>query len=164
MSIKSEGATLVLETVEELVIFIDLDNFKEISKRQGWVSYKPNEITGTLTLLVREFVRKYLAEVIYGLDEKHGTEECMLRLTGALDHNKIINDLEQIVNEIQEIGIKCNCEATVSIGVSRGPYTPIRPTGPYQWSKRLFKGQAQKMAHKALRKAKKQGGNRIVFL
>ncbi|MFW9922060.1 MAG: hypothetical protein ACFFDW_02100 [Candidatus Thorarchaeota archaeon] len=155
---------MVLETVEELVIFLDLDNFKEISQQQGWVSYKPNEITGTLTNLVTNFIRKHLGEVIYGLDEKHGTEECMLRLTGALDHEEIIDDLEVIIAKINEIGAECGCEVTLSIGVSRGPYTPIRPTGPYQWSKRLFKGQAQRLARKALIKAKKQGGNRIVFL
>jgi GGDEF domain-containing protein len=155
---------LALETVEELIIFIDLDNFKEISEKQGWATYKPNEITGTLTELVTNFVRKHVGEVIYGLDEKRGTEECMLRLTGALSHDVIISDLEHIASRIRETGLDCGCEASVSIGVSRGPYTPIRPTGPYQWSKRLFKGQAQRLAHKALRRAKKQGGNRIVFL
>lgn len=161
---KFEGAKLALETVEELIIFIDLDNFRKISEEQGWVSYKPNEITGTLTFLVTQLVRKHLGEVIYGLDEKHGTEECMIRLTGALAHDEIINDLENLVQEIYEKGLNCGCEASVSIGVARGPYTPIKPTGPYQWSKRLFKGYAQRLAHKALKKAKKQGGNRIVFL
>ena len=155
---------MTLDTVEELIIFIDLDNFKEISEKQGWVSYKPNEITGALTFLVTKFVRKYLGEVIYGLDEKHGTEECMLRLTGALAHDEIVDDLENIIQEINEIGLNCGCDASVSIGVASGPYTPIKPTGPYQWSKRLFKGFAQRLAHKALKKAKKQGGNRIVFL
>ena len=155
---------MALETVEELIIFIDLDNFKEISEKQGWVTYKPNEITGTLTELVSNFIRKHVGEVIYGLDEKRGTEECMLRLTGALLHEVIVSDLEYIASRIQETGFEIGCEASVSIGVSRGPYSPIRPTGPYQWSKRLFKGQAQRLAHKALKKAKKQGGNRIVFL
>jgi GGDEF domain-containing protein len=155
---------LALETVEELIIFIDLDNFKEISEEQGWVNYKPNEITGTLTELIANFIRKHVGEVIYGLDEKRGTEECMLRLAGALSHEIIISDLEYIASRIREIGFECGCETSVSIGVSRGPYTPIRPTGPYQWSKRLFKGQAQRLAHKALKKAKRQGGNRIVFL
>ncbi|NHK29788.1 MAG: hypothetical protein FK730_00455 [Asgard group archaeon] len=155
---------MALETVEELIIFIDLDNFKEISEKQGWVSYKPNEITGSLTLLVTNFIRKYVGEVIYGLDEKRGTEECMIRLTGALSHDEIINDLEKIISEINSIGLECGCETFVSIGVSRGSYTPIKPTGPYQWSKKLFKGQAQRLAHKALKKAKRQGGNRIIFL
>ncbi|NHJ46196.1 MAG: hypothetical protein FK733_00275 [Asgard group archaeon] len=155
---------MALETVEELIIFIDLDNFKEISEKQGWVSYRPNEITGTLTTLVSNFVRKHLGEVIYGLDEKRGTEECMIRLTGALSHDEIITDLEHIVTEINATGEECGCVATVSMGVSRGPFTAIRPTGPYQWSKRLFKGQAQRQAHKALKRAKRQGGNKIIFL
>ena len=155
---------MTLPTVEELVIFIDLDNFKEISEAQGWVDYKPNEITGSLTNLVTNFIRKHIGEVIYGLDEKHGTEECMLRLTGALEHEEIITDLESIIREINDVGLSCGCNASLSIGVSRGPYTPIRPTGPYQWSRRLFKGQAQRLAHKALKKAKKLGGNRIIFL
>jgi len=155
---------LALETVEELIIFIDLDNFKEISEKQGWVSYKPNEITGALTTLVTNFIRKHLGEVIYGLDEKRGTEECMIRLTGALSHEEIISDLEQILSEINSIGVECGCDASASIGVSRGPYTQIRPTVPYQWTKKLLKGQAQRLAHKALKKAKRLGGNRIIFL
>jgi len=155
---------LALETVEELIIFIDIDNFKEISEAQGWVPYKPNDITGTLTQLVTDFARKHTGEIIYGLDEIRGTEECMIRLTGALSHEEIQKDLEYIMNEIQKIGLENGCEATLSIGVARGPYTPVKPTGPYQWSKRLFKGQAQRLAHKALKKAKRQGGNRIVFL
>jgi len=155
---------LALETVEELIIFIDLDNFKEISEKQGWVSYKPNEITGTLTELVANLVRKYIGEVIYGLDEKHGTEECMIRLTGAISYDNLTTDLENIVTEISEIGAECGCDATLSIGVARGPYTPIRPTGPYQWSKKLCKGQAERLANKALKKAKRLGGNRIIFL
>ena len=155
---------MTFQTVEELVIFIDLDNFKKISEDQGWVAYKPNDITGSLTSLITKFVRKHLGEVIYVLDEKHGTEECMLRLTGALAHEEIINDLEYIITEINNVGQNCGCDASLSIGVSRGPYTPIRPTGPYQWSRRLFKGQAQRLAHKALKKAKKLGGNRIIFL
>ena len=155
---------MALETVEELVIFIDLDNFKEISENQGWVPYKPNEITGTLTQLVTNFVRKHSGEVIYGLDEKRGTEECMIRLTGALSHEDIIRDLEYIIREILKIGLECNCNATASVGVARGPYSLIRQTEPYQWSKSLIKGHAQRLAHKALKKAKRQGGNRIIFL
>ncbi len=155
---------LALETVEELIVFIDLDNFKEISEKQGWATYKPNEVTGALTHLVSNFVRKHLGEVIYGLDEKRGTEECMLRLTGALSHNVIVSDLEFILSKIQDVGLECGCDVSASIGVARGPYTPIRPTGPYQWSKRLFKGQAQRLAHKALKRAKRQGGNKIIFL
>ncbi|MEA2070939.1 MAG: hypothetical protein U9O98_06575 [Asgard group archaeon] len=153
---------MTLETIEELIIYIDLDNFKEISQKQGWVEYKPNIITGTLTYLVTEFVRKYLGEVLFGLDLKRGTEECMIRLTGALSHDEIVEDLEEIVNEINEVGKEY--DATVSIGVARGPYTPVKPTVPHQWSRRLLKGYAQKLARKALRKAKRQGGNRIIFL
>ena len=155
---------MTLETVEELIIFIDLDNFKEISEKQGWASYKPNIITGTLTHLVTNFTRKYMGEIIYGLDEIKGTEECMIRLTGALSHDDIISDLDFIMDSIQTTGRDNRCNSTLSIGVSRGPYTPIKPTGPYQWSRRLFKGQAQRLAHKALRNAKRQGGNRIIFL
>lgn len=155
---------MVLETVEELIVYLDLDNFKKISEEQGWSPYKPNDITGTLTHLVTEFVRKHLGEVLFGLDEKRGTEECMIRLTGVLSHEVIVRDLEAIVEAIREVGEECDCNATISIGVARGPYSPEKPSGPYQWSKRLFKGQAQRLARKALKKAKRQGGNRILFL
>jgi GGDEF domain-containing protein len=155
---------VALETVEELVIFIELDNFKEIADKQGWVTYKPNEITGKMTEVISDFVKKYLGEVIYGLDERHGTTECMIRLTGALSHEEITQDLEDIIFFIEDVGQKNKCNSTVSIGVARGPYTRIRPTGPYQWSKRLFKGQAQRLARKALMKAKKLGGNRIIYM
>lgn len=155
---------MALETVEELIIFMELDNYKEIAEKQGYVAYKPNEITGKMTEIISNFVKKYIGEVIYGLDERHGTEECMIRLTGALSHEQIVLDLEDIVFIIQETGQSCGCGSTVSIGVARGPDTRIRPTGPYQWSKRLFKGQAQRLARKALMKAKKLGGNRIIYM
>ena len=155
---------MALETVEEFIIFMQLDNFKEIAEKQGWVAYKPNEITGKMTEIISNFVKKYIGEVIYGLDERHGTEECMIRLTGALSHEQIVLDLEDIVFIILETGQTCGCESTLSIGVARGPYARIRPTGPYQWSKRLFKGQAQRLARKALMKAKKLGGNRIIYM
>lgn len=155
---------MVLETIEELIIYIDLDNFKRISQEKGWISYRPNEITGTLTHLIRDFVRRHHAEVLFGLDEKRGTEECMLRLTGVLSYEKIIQDLQRILNKIKEIGEVCNCDATVSIGVARGPFTERKPTGPNQWSRTAIKGYTQRLARKALKKAKKQGGNRIVFL
>ncbi|MHA1220365.1 MAG: hypothetical protein ACTSQB_01390 [Candidatus Heimdallarchaeota archaeon] len=159
-----EEPRLALETVEELIIFIDLDNFEELSEKQAWVSYKPNEITGAMTRLITDFIRKHVGEVIYGLDEIRGTEDCMIRLTGALSHDEIVIDLQNILIQIQSAGLECGCDASASIGVSRGPYTPITPAGPYQWSKRLFKGQAQRLAHKALKKAKRLGGNRILFL
>ncbi len=158
------GFTVALETVEELIIFIELDNFKKIAEKQGWVAYRPNEITGKMTVIISNFVKKYLGEVIYGLDERHGTDECMIRLTGALSHEEIVIDLEGIVFIIEETGQEGGCNSTVSIGVARGPNTRIRPTGPYQWSKRLFKGQAQRLARKALMKAKKLGGNRIIYM
>jgi c-di-AMP phosphodiesterase-like protein len=155
---------VVLETVEEMIVYLDLDNFEEIAEKQGWQSYKPNDITGSLTKLVTDFVRKYHGEVLFGLDEQRGTEECMIRLIGELYHDEIVKDLKEIVDTIKQLGKETKSEATLSIGVARGPFVPTKPIGPYQWSKRVLKGTAQRMARRALRKAKKQGGNRIIFL
>ena len=132
---------------------MDLDKFEEYSKIRGWSEYVPNIITGTLTMLVRQFVHKHFAVVIYGLDEERGTEEVVLEISYISEDEleKIIEDLESIRREIERLG------ASISIAVALGPVT----CKPAKNRREAYNGYTRKQALKLLREIKKKGGNKV---
>ncbi len=135
------------------VIIMDLDKFEELSKSRGWSEYVPNIITGTLTTLVWQFVRKHFAMVIYGLDEKRGTEEVVLEIPdiSEKDLEEIIEDLERIRMEISRLG------ASISIAVALGPVTGK----PAKNRREAYNSYTRKRALKLLREVKRAGGNKV---
>ncbi len=139
------------KVVEGTVVILDLDKFKEVTKEKGFDEYKPNVITGTLTHLVENFVRKWNAYVLYGLDYFRGTEEAII-VVPMTKPEEILDDLEKIRKEIEKLG------ATISIGVSYGIIINIKPKN----RREAYRNITVKNALKALREAKRKGGNRIV--
>lgn len=137
------------------IIIMDLDRFKELSKNKGWSEYTPNIITGTLTLLVENFIRRHLAVVIYGLDEKRGTEEVILEIPNYRieDLDVIIEDLEDIRRTMEELG------GSISIAITFGPMSGR----PAKNRREAYSNPLRRRALKLLRKAKRSGGNKIII-
>lgn len=135
------------------VVIVDLDKFKEITREKGFNKYKPNIITGTLTQLVEDFAKKWQATILYGLDYKRGTEEAVI-LIPLVKPEEIIGDLKNIKRAMEKLGV------TLSIGVSYGPLDIIKARS----RREAYSGFTVKKALKALREAKRKGGNRIVIV
>lgn len=133
------------------VVVLDLDRFDEYTEARGWSRYSPNIITGELSRLVEMFVSKWSARIIHGLDWERGTEEAVIELP-EVEPSEVLGDLEVIRARIEELG------SSISIGVSYGPLPSIR----YRSRRGVYKSTTVKMAFKALREAKRRGGNRIV--
>jgi len=145
--------------VKGITVFLDLDRFKEITRSMGWTEYKPNIITGSLTHLIEELVSRLRGVVVHGLDEERGTEEAIIKFIDA-DESEVLKGLEKVRREIEKLGKESGSNATVSIGVYIGPITSIKPQSLSEAKKTL----EVTMALRALKKAKKMGGNRIVVL
>jgi len=142
-----------------ITVVLDLDRFKEVMKLMGWSEYKPNVVTGSLTRLVEELASKLGGVVIHGLDEERGTEEAVIKFVGA-DVEEVLGELERVRLEIERIGKESGSNATISMGVYVGPITSLKPQ-PLSEARRAPE---VVMALRALKKAKKKGGNAIVVL
>ncbi|MFB0561691.1 MAG: hypothetical protein ACETWM_10830 [Candidatus Lokiarchaeia archaeon] len=138
-------------------IFLDLDNFREIMKKMGWNEYKPNAITGNLSQLVQIFATKNKSNILWGLDLERGTEETYMEVVEP-DAEELHTDLEEIRKKIEELGKETKSNAHLSIGVAYGKIIFVKPH-----SKREIIGTPLgSRAWKALKKAKKTGGNKII--
>ncbi len=140
--------------VEGTIVVIDLDEFGEIVQERGWSEYHPNPVTGTLTQLVEDFVRKWHGYVVYGLDYKRGTEEVVIEIP-LTTPEELIDDLRYIKEEINRLGVGVTIVAVHGyVGLvhrsidRRAAYTGT-PT--------------RRLAHKLLQKAKRKGGNTIII-
>jgi len=135
------------------VVIVDLDKFEKVTEEKGFDKYKPNIITGTLTQLIEDFARKWQAHILYGLDYERGTEEAVILLP-MVKPEEVIKDLENIRRNVEELG------ATVSIGISYGPLDVIKAKN----RREAYSGLTVKKALKALREAKRKGGNKIIIM
>jgi len=145
--------------INGVTVVLDLDNFKEVMKAMGWNEYKPNVVTGGLTRLVEELASKLGGVVVHGLDEERGTEEAVIKFVGV-DVEEVLEELERVRLEIERVGKESGSNATISAGVYVGPITSLKPQ-PLSVAKKALE---VAMALRALKKAKKKGGNRIVVL
>jgi GGDEF domain-containing protein len=143
-----------------VIVVLDLDHFKKMVREMGWPEYSPNPITGLLSGLVDELIRKHHAVVVYGLDWRRGTEETMLACPSP-DMGSLLRDLEAIRRKVEEAGRETGSNATVSIGVAQGPLLRVKPT---RSRRELFKTPTQRLAKRALQRAKQRGGNQMVIL
>jgi len=138
-------------------IFLDLDKFKETTKKMGWTEFKPNPITGNLTQLVQIFASKHNANILWGLDQERGTEEAYLEVVEP-ELEELHKDLEEIRKKIENLGKETKSHAHLSIGVAYGKISNVKPRS----TRELTKTPLGNRAWKALKKAKKTGGNKIV--
>ncbi|MCS7139175.1 MAG: hypothetical protein N3F04_01920 [Candidatus Nezhaarchaeota archaeon] len=145
--------------VKGVTVVLDLDRFKEITRNMGWTEYKPNVITGNLTRLVEQLASKFRGAIIGGLDEERGTEEAIIKFV-EVDLNELLQSLEELRREIEDVGRESGSNATISIGVYVGPITSLKP----QSLNKAKRSPEVVMALRALKKAKRMGGNRIVII
>lgn len=137
---------------------LDLDHFGEITKRAGWLKYKPNIVSSLLTKLVTELLSKHHGTHLRGINFQRGTEEAVLFFSTP-DPQILLEDLETLRKRIQLLQGELGFPVTISIGLAFGPSLRMRISETSDLSQiPLFKS-----ANKALRKAKKQGGNRIII-
>jgi hypothetical protein len=136
------------------IVIIDLDSFEEVVKERGWSRYSPNPATGMLTRLVENFVAKWQAVVLYGLDEERGTEEVVIEVP-MVEPEELLDDLENIKRELNRLGVG------VTIVAMRGVVGSARKLE----RREAYRGSPYRAAaSKILRRAKKRGGNVIVVV
>lgn len=142
-----------------VVAFLDLDGFKNCMEVMGWVRWTPNAITGFLTQQLLKFIREFHAVHIWGINEKEGTEEAILIFYH--DFEIIIELLENLRKRIKTLARKLKAPTSLSIGVARGRIFDNKPIKHHR--KRDFsKDPIRYLAYKALKEAKKKGGNCII--
>jgi len=142
--------------IDGLIIVLDLDKFEEFMESRGWDPYKPNIITGSLTRLVEDFVKKWSGVIIYGLDEARGTEEAVIEIPYGHERiEDIRRDLKRIKDEINRLG------ASISIVVVKD-YVTGKPASSRREA--YYGTPGRKRAVRLLKMIKRRGGNRILVL
>ncbi len=137
--------------VEGTIVIMDLDRFGDMVREKGWSEYSPNPVTGTLTRLVEEFVSKWSALVLYGLDPKRGTEEVVLEVPGV-SPEELEDDLRRILEEVKRLGA---CISIVAVKAHVGL--------PASGRREAYMGTpGRRLAAKLLRKAKRRGGCKLI--
>ncbi len=141
------------------VVFLDLDGFKNCMDERGWIRWAPNPITGFLTQELMSYIRKFHAVHIWGINEKEGTEEAILIF---YQKQEVICDLFEILRKkLNNLAIDLNAPTSLSIGMAYGRIFDTKPIQHHR--KRDFsKDPTRYLAYKALKEAKKKGGNCIV--
>lgn len=141
------------------VIAVDLDNFKICTQFMGWTPYASNPITRLLTDLLEDFIGKFYAIELFGIDHSKGTEEAILVVFH--ETNTILQSLEIIKKSIEQLANRLGAPTSLSIGVATGQINEIKKL---ENRKKItfFRDPTRAMALRALKKAKKMGGNQII--
>jgi hypothetical protein len=151
---------LNLMTVDEcLAVFYDLDHFTECMQNKGWHRYWPNPLTGYLTEATVDLLHDFHACHIWGMNENEGTEEALIVFFHP--YHQVIPRLESIRKKVFEIAQDCKADTTLSIGTALGIIHDLKPILHHQ-NRAFRKDPVLYMAFKALRTAKKRGGNQII--
>ena len=132
---------------------MDLDRFDEIVTKKGWSRYSPNIITGTLTNLIEDFMYKWFAVHIYGLNREKGTEEVVLEVVTDTPQ-QLIKDLEEIRRTIGGLGASISIVVVCDGVVGKAARTRAE----------AYRGTPlRRRAYSLLRKIKRMGGNKVVM-
>ena len=133
------------------IVVMDLDDFKQVTERMGWHPYKPNIITGRLTVLVESLLTKHNGVSIYGLDYQRGTEEAVIEFPFK-DCSSIKEELEIIRKEVNDLGFSITIVCVNGIVLGK----------PSSSRKGAYHGSPwRRRASTLLRRAKRRGGNTI---
>lgn len=142
-----------------VVTFLDLDNFKHCVEEKNWSKYTPNPITRFLTVTIEQYIRKYRALSFWGLDQKRGTEEAILFF--QYEKSFVLNLIDDLRKDIMNLAQQYNASTSLSAGLAEGKIPKIKNIKNHSKSE-FKKDPTIFLAYRALKKAKKQGGNSIV--
>ncbi len=142
--------------MRSLAVAGDLDDFGRVTEEKGWPTYSPNPATAMLTEELERFLSLHpTALVIKGPDHERGTEEFLLEIPAG---EPLLDDVEgywrDVVRRFRE---RFEGEVTLSVGIALGPAPAVRRDA-------VEGGPASEMALRALREAKKRGGDTVVVL
>jgi GGDEF domain-containing protein len=141
------------------IIFLDLDRFGESIKEKTWDEYRPNPISGFLTNKLLEYITKFQAIHLYGINKKRGTEEAILLF--LQDRDWVHSLFEDLRREVLKKARKFDVNTSLSIGIAHGPIRNLKVVKEHS-RKEFIKHPTVYLAYKALKKAKKRGGNQII--
>jgi GGDEF domain-containing protein len=141
------------------VVFLDLDNFKTCMEEKNWSEYTPNPITRYLTQEIMRYVREYRVLTLWGLDRNRGTEEAILFF--QYEKEFVQDIIEELREDVMTLAHRHNAPTSLSAGLAEGKTPKVKKIKSH--SKREFKKDLTIfLAYRALKKAKKKGGNRII--
>lgn len=141
------------------IVFLDLDRFGECIKEQNWDEYRPNEISGFLTDKLLEYITKFQAVHLWGINKKRGTEEAILLFLQEKEWVKSL--FEDLRKQILKIAKKFDANTSLSVGIAYGSIRNLKVVKGHS-RKEFIKNPTVYMAYKALKKAKKWGGNQVI--
>lgn len=142
-----------------IIVFLDLDNFETCVKRKNWSRYTPNPITRYITNRIKQFVREYRVLILWGLDEARGTEEAILFFQYEKDFVREL--IEELREKVLELAKEKNAPTSLSAGLASGRIPRVKKIDAH--SKEEFKKDPTIfLAYRAMKKAKKKGGNRLI--
>jgi GGDEF domain-containing protein len=141
------------------IVFLDLDKFGECIEEQNWNAYKPNEISGFLTNKLLEYITKFQAVHLWGINKKRGTEEAILLFLQEKEWVKSL--FEDLRKKILKLAKKFGANTSLSVGIAHGPIKNLKVVKGHS-RKEFIKNPTVYMAYKALKKAKKMGGNQVI--
>ncbi len=133
------------------LLILDLDRMSDLVAERGWSEYKPNPLTGLLSNLVEDLVRKHGFVVIYGLDWERGTEEAVLEAPG-LAPEEVRDDLIRIASCIRSEGGSITIVAL---------WSPVLGS-PARTRREAYSGYRRR-AKRILERLKRRGGG-VVYL
>ena len=141
------------------VVFLDLDNFNTCMKAKNWSEYTPNPITRYLTHEIMRYVREYRVLTLWGLNRQRGTEEGILFF--QYEKEFVQELIEELRKDIRKLAQRHRANTSLSAGLAEGKVPKVKKIKSH--SKREFKKDPTIfLAYRALKKAKKRGGNCIV--
>ncbi len=138
--------------VDGTLIVMDLDGMGELVEELGLSEYSPNRLTGLLTSLVEDLVRRWRGVVVYGLDHERGTEEAVIEVPMTRP-DELAEDLRRIAEEIRREG------GSISIVAISSPVTGK----PARNRREAYSGYRRR-ALRILRKVKSSGGGRVYIV
>jgi GGDEF domain-containing protein len=141
------------------IVFADLDNFQDCMKIMGWSRYSPNEITRLMTNRVQRYINRYQATLLWGLNKAEGTEEFILIF--LQDIERVIKIMNKLRKDILELARKLNAPTSLSVGLTYGEISHLKVLKSHK-KKEFLKHPTIYLAYKALKKAKKKGGNELI--